>query len=74
MNPINEHDHYRKSSLPPEMVYADDSDFVTEDNVKDKQIEQISETVLSRHSLKVNNDKCETTTITGDANPEIEKP
>ena len=51
MNPINEHDYYRESSLPPEMIYADDSDFVIEDKEKDKHIEQIAETVLSRHSL-----------------------
>ena len=48
---------------PSELIYADDSDFVTEDMNRDEKLNQIVTDVLKRHSLKVNDDKTEHTVI-----------
>ena len=62
-SPYIEHSYSKLSHLPQEMVYADDSDFPTEDNNRDINVQKIANPVLSNHSLKVNDDKWEKTQI-----------
>ena len=52
-----------KPSLPDELIYADDSDFPCIDDQKVKKIKDIANPTLSKHSLKVNEDKWEITKI-----------
>ena len=64
---IHEHDQDAEqsvTSLPNEMIYADDSDFISTDITRDEKIQNIAKPILERHSLIVNEDKWEKTTIT----------
>lgn len=62
-SPQLEHSYSKKSNLPQEMIYADDSDFPTQDTKRDEKVQTIANPVLSRHSLNVNDDKWEKTKI-----------
>ena len=64
LNIMIEHSYCKpKPSLPDELVYADDSDFPCIDDKKVKKIKDIANPTLSKHSLKVNEDKWEITKI-----------
>ena len=61
-----------RSSLPKEMIYADDCDFLTlNETIKEKTVEKVSE-VLGRHNLLVNDEKTEHVVLKrGDRNTEL---
>ena len=61
--PSIEHSYAASTKPPAELIYADDSDFVTEDLERDEKLNQIVANVLKEHSLHVNNDKTEHTLI-----------
>ena len=63
ISPLIEHNYCKKSLLPTEMIYADDSDFVTQDNHKNNEVQRIADPILGKHSLKVNSEKWEKTII-----------
>ena len=63
ISPLIEHNYCKKSLLPTEVIYADDSDFVTQDNHKNNGVQRIADPILGKHSLKVNNEKWEKTII-----------
>ena len=72
-SPCIEHNYSRKTpTFPPELVYADDSDFVTEDSHRNNEIQRLADPILRTHSLEVNNDKWEKTHITRRQNKEME--
>ena len=58
-----EHSYSIKSSLPNELIYADDTDFVNTDINKDKIINQHTKQILAKHGLLVNDDKTEHTMV-----------
>ena len=62
-DPAIEHSYSTKSSLPQELIYADDCDFVTNDNNKRQKLNSIVTNTLASENLKVNNDKTEHTII-----------
>jgi hypothetical protein len=68
-----EHSYSKKSNLPAEMIYADDSDFPNEDTNLDTKIQEIAKPILSRHNLIVNDDKWEKTTIIRSSKKEEEE-
>ena len=51
------------SFLSIEIIYADVSDFQTQNPVKSNEIKIKGNNILSRHSLKVNDDRWENITI-----------
>ena len=53
-NPNIEHSYSKVSFLPTEMIYANDSDFPTQSQVKSNEIKTKTN---SRHSLKVSDEK-----------------
>ena len=62
--PSIEHSYAIKNIRPPsELIYADDSDFATEDKAHNEKLNSIVANVLKNHNLKVNNDKTEHTII-----------
>ena len=63
LTPTIEHSYCRKQSLPPEMIYADGSDFITQNTHKNDEVQRLADPILSKHSLKVNNNKWEKTVI-----------
>ena len=70
--PLIEHSYSKKSSLPTEMEYADDTDFPFESKVKEKYLESIVKETLGERNLKVNEDKTEKTLITREKSKEDE--
>ena len=58
-----EHSYSRQSSIPVEMIYADDTDFISEDKFIDQVINKEAKSILQQHQLKVNDDKTEHTRI-----------
>ena len=58
-----EHNYSKKSSLPVEMIYADDCDFTSEDRLKNQEILAKAKPILQNHDLIVNEDKWEITKI-----------
>ena len=62
-NPNTEHSYSKVSFLPTEMIYADDSDFPTQSQVKNNELKTKTNNILSRHPLKVKDDRWENTTI-----------
>ena len=61
-NPTIKHNYSKVNFLPTEKIYTDDSDFPTQSQIKSNKIKSKTN-ILSRHSLKVNDDKWENTTI-----------
>ena len=62
----NEHDHdytTTTTSLPEEMIYADDADFLTTTKRKQDKINEISHKILRKHNLQENVDKTELITL-----------
>ena len=58
-----EQDYHMSSSIPEELIYADDSDFVTEDiKVRNLLTNRVAD-ILAEGNLKVNNNKTEQTVI-----------
>ena len=53
----------KRSCLPPELTYADDCDFITEDIKTKEFIEQQAAPTLQKGNLFVNQDKTEITTL-----------
>ena len=51
------------TALPDEIIYADDCDFITEEDRIKKHINQNTDRTLLQHNLLVNNDKTENTTL-----------
>ena len=47
------------TALPDEIIYADDCDFITEEDRIKKHINQNTDRTLLQHNLLVNNDKTE---------------
>ena len=68
-----EHSYSVPSKLPHEMVYADDSDFPNEDTHRDNEVQRVAGSILSDHSLKVNDDKWEKTKIERSSKKEDEE-
>ena len=60
---LNEINQVERSSLPTEIIYADDSDFLSEDNSRSEVLKEIVKDCLGRFNLKVNEEKTEKTTI-----------
>ena len=56
-DPMIEHSYCRPTSMPPEMVYADDSDFLSISKIRDTEIQCIAKPILQKHGLTVNHDK-----------------
>ena len=56
-NPNIEHSYSKVSFLPTEMIYANDSDFPSQSQVKSNEIKTKTNNILSRHSLKVSDEK-----------------
>ena len=52
-----EYSYSKVSFLPTEMICGDDSDFPTQSQVKSNEIKTKANNILSRHSLKVNDNK-----------------
>ena len=52
-----------KSNLSPEMLYADDCNFITELEQKWERIYQKAKTILTNKNVLVNEDKTENTAI-----------
>ena len=67
-----EHSYSIKSSLPNELIYADDTDFVNTDINKDKIINKHTKPTLAKHGLLVNDDKTEHTMVKRGASKETE--
>ena len=61
--PMIEHDYSSKSKLPPEMIYADDGDFITDDPKEKEELNNIVTETLMKENLKVNDSKTEHTII-----------
>ena len=61
-----EHDYTCSSSLPQEMIYADDSDYPITDTTKQQEIIAATYRVLPERNLKVNASKTEYTHIRRD--------
>ena len=61
--PHIEHSYAVSSSIPNEAIYADDADFITDDEYKRQKLNQIVPDLLAQENLKVNNSKTEHTTI-----------
>ena len=72
-NPDIDHSYARKSILPREMEYADDSDFPCENKEDGKYLKSIVKDVLVERNLKVNEDKTEETEIKREKKKENEK-
>ena len=70
--PSIEHSYAKYSSLPPEMEYADDTDFITESIEEKEYLKNIIKETLAEHHLKVNDDKTEETIIRREKNKNIE--
>ena len=51
------------TSLPDEMIYADDCDFITRNKDMKKYINKNADKILKKHNLLVNTDKTESTTL-----------
>jgi hypothetical protein len=63
-NSINtDNDYCKCSGLPSELIYADDTDFITEDKYISELITQNIERILQKGNLKVNPNKTEQTII-----------
>ena len=60
---LNEKNQVERSSLPTEIIYADDSDFLSEDNSRSEVLKEIVKDCLGRFNLKVNEEKTEETAI-----------
>ena len=56
-NPNIEYSYSKVSFLPTEMICRDDSDFPTQSQVKSNETKTKTNNILSRHSLKVNDNK-----------------
>ena len=56
-----EHSYSQPSNIPVEMIYADDTDFISEDKFIDQVINKEAKSMLQQHHLKVNDDKTEHT-------------
>ena len=52
-----------KISIPEEIIYADDADFLTDKTEKKKKLNAIIKETLLEENLKVNDDKTEHTTL-----------
>ena len=63
LNPKIENSYSNRNSMPVELIYVDDTDFVTKDKHRDEVVWKKADNILSVHSIKVNNDKWEQTTI-----------
>ena len=59
----NDHNYIRQSSMPSELIYADDTDFMTDSEYKQKLVTDNVEQILAMGNLKVNLDKTEQTII-----------
>ena len=55
--------HIERTSMPQEMIYADDYDYLTSQESIKKYINKISEPILKKHNLFVNKDKTENTEL-----------
>ena len=53
----------QKTSMPNEMIYADDSDFPTENATRKQEVLDITYSVFPERNLKVNEDKTEHTLV-----------
>ena len=53
----------RKSELPDELIYADDCDFVTEDEKKKEEVNSIVSCILPEFNLLINQSKTEHTNV-----------
>ena len=53
----------KETALPDEMIYADDCDFITEDEQVKRFVNNRSGDILLQQNLLVNNDKTENTTL-----------
>ena len=62
-NPVNEHDYAMQSSLPKEMIYADDCDFITDDIREKHRVSGIVANTLAKENLIMNDTKTEHTVI-----------
>ena len=60
---LNEKNQVERSSLPTEIIYADDNDFLSEDNSRSEVLKEIVKDCLGRFNLKVNEEKTEETAI-----------
>ena len=58
--PSIEHSYAIRTSLPPEMEYADDSDFIFESDEKSDKLKLIVKDTLAERNLQVNDDKLKT--------------
>ena len=61
--PQIEHSYIKRSYLPSEMEYADDTDFITESQHEKEYLKSIIKDTLIQHNLIVNDDKTEETFI-----------
>lgn len=59
----SEHSYCKKSSIPDEIIYADDTDFVSEDKRRRDILTKNIADILKEGNLKVNGDKTEQTII-----------
>ena len=61
--PEIEHCYVMQSSIPDELIHADNGDFVTEDINTREYIKSIVKETLAEDNLKVNDDKTEETEL-----------
>ncbi len=75
ITPVHERDHNyteTESSLPGEVIYADDYDHITDNKDKRDRFKHVMKTILREKNLHVNEDKTEDTVLKrGDRNTEI---
>jgi hypothetical protein len=57
--PALDHDYAMTSSMPDEMIYADDADFLTCDTNEKRKLNSIVSSTLAKDNLAVNDDKTE---------------
>lgn len=63
IDPSSDHDYSIPSDFPPEMIYADDADFIGDSKVHQISIDVIAPTSLKRNNLNVNTGKTEHLTL-----------
>ena len=60
---LDEKSQAERSSIPTEIIHADDSDFLSEDDSRSEVLKEIVKECLGRFNLKVNEEKTEETAI-----------